>query len=187
MRVKRVTMTKWFWIKIFFRSNQKELKFVSLFILYFILGQVIYYSIRSHISPVIIHKMHVDLSSTIINAITPNEKTYSAGSKLIGAGGFQVSIATGCDGIDGILLLIAAICAFKMGLFRKFLGLTAGCLAIYFANIIRIIILYYTVKYKPGLFDVMHIYFGQIFIIFVGMLFFITWITVFGEVGESKG
>ena len=125
------------------------------------------------------------MSSAIINTLTPNEKTYSMGSHLIGAGGFNVSIAKGCDGVDGILLLVAAICAFEIGAFRKLAGLIAGCFVIYCANLIRIILLYYAVKYKPGLFDVMHIYFGQIFIIFVGLVFFIAWLNMSGDLGEA--
>ena len=126
-----MVVNNWLRFKFFLKSHQKELNFVILFSLYFILGQIINYGFRSHISPVLIHKIHVAVSSAIINTITPAEKTYATDANLIGDGGYQLSVVTGCDGIDGILLIVAAICAFRMSVLKKLGGLFAGCLTIY--------------------------------------------------------
>ena len=150
-------MSNWHRIKLFLQSNHKELKFLLLFILYFVLGQAIYYVIQPHISPLLVDVLHVDLSSKVINAFTPAEKTHSVGTTLMGAGGIQVRIAKGCEGVEGLLLVITAICAFNARFRQKTLGLVAGILTIYCANITRIILLYYTIKYKPALFDAMHL------------------------------
>ena len=54
----------------------------------------------------------------------------------------------------------------------------------YMANLARTIGLYYTLKYRPDMFDLAHMYIGQTVIIFVGILFFMTWITKFARSDE---
>jgi len=40
------------------------------------------------------------------------------------------------------------------------------------ANLLRVLVLYYTFEFRPDMFSFVHIYAGQAFIIFVGFLFF---------------
>ncbi|NCC26050.1 MAG: hypothetical protein EOM25_12785, partial [Deltaproteobacteria bacterium] len=52
-----------------------------------------------------------------------------------------------------------------------------GLFLLYWANIARTVVLYYSAKYRPELFDFLHIYVGQTFIIIVTALFFLFWIS----------
>lgn len=167
-------------IKIFLKSHKKEARFVFLFIIFFLLLQILHYSVRSYTSPLLVHKLNANVSSKVINIITPDEQAFARGH-TIGSGNFAIAIAEGCEGIEGILLIVAALCAFPMGIKQKISGIMLGSMIIYLSNLVRIAVLYYTLKYKPGIFDVTHVYVGQTFIIFVGVLFFITWITIFAK------
>ena len=169
--------------RMFLKSHKREVRFVLYFILFFLALQILHYSVRSYTSPLLVHKLNAGVSSRIINFITPSEKSFSNGS-IIGSGSFTIRIAQGCEGIEGILLITAALCAFSMGIKQKISGILAGSLIIYIANLIRIVVLYYTLKYRPGMFDLTHVYIGQTFIIFIGVLFFITWITNFAKSDE---
>jgi exosortase family protein XrtM len=120
--------------------------------------------------------MTSEVSSSIINFITPQEKT-SVREGAITDGNFIVDIRRGCEGIEGMLLIIAAVLAFPTGLWAKLMGILGGILFIYIFNLVRIVGLYYIVKYKPALFDMMHIYVGQVIIIFVALVFFIIWLS----------
>jgi exosortase family protein XrtM len=162
--------------KIFLKTYKEEIRFVLYFILFFLVLQVAYYFIRPYTSPLLIHTLNTGVSSRIINFITPGEKSFARGASL-GSGAFAISVAKGCEGTEGILLITAALCAFNMGMRRKIAGILAGSLVMYMANLARIIGLYYTLKYKPAMFDLAHMYIGQTFIIFVGILFFMAWIT----------
>ena len=167
----------------FLKSHKREVRFVLYFILFFIGFQIVHYSVRSYTSPLLVHTLNAQVSSRIINFITPDEKSFSHGN-IIGSGGFTIRIAQGCEGIEGILLITAALCAFPLGIKQKISGIILGSFIIYIANLIRIAVLYYTLKYRPGLFDLAHVYVGQTFIIFVGVLFFIAWITNFAQSDE---
>jgi exosortase family protein XrtM len=169
--------------RIFLKTYREEIRFVLHFILFFLLLQMANYSIRSYTSPLFVHTLTAGASSRIINFITPAEKSVTRGAS-IGSGTFSIAIAQGCEGIDGILLVTAALCAFKMRIRRKVLGILVGSLVMYTANLARTVGLYYTLKYRPTMFDLAHVYIGQTFFISVGILFFMAWITQFAKSDE---
>jgi exosortase family protein XrtM len=169
--------------KIFLRTYREEIRFVLYFIFFFVVLQIANYSIRSYTSPLLVDTLTAGVSSRVINFITPAEKSFAQGAG-IGSGTITVKIAQGCEGIGGILLVTAALCAFNMGIRRKIVGILVGSLVMYIANLTRTIGLYYTLKYRPDMFDLAHVYIGQTFIIFVGILFFMAWITKFARSDE---
>jgi exosortase/archaeosortase len=61
-------------------------------------------------TPFLVDTMTTRASSVLINIITPDEKTVVRGNAIIG--GATVEIMRGCEGIEGMLLLIAAVLAF---------------------------------------------------------------------------
>lgn len=171
--------------KLFLKSHKREIRFVLYFILFFFLLQIAHYSLKRYTSSLLVHKLNAEVSSKIINFITPAEKSFAQGG-IIGSDGFTIRIAQGCEGTEGILLIMAALGAFSMGIKQKISGMLVGFLIIYVSNLVRITALYYTLKYKPGMFDVIHVYVGQSFIIFIGVFFFIAWISKFAELDEKR-
>ena len=167
-------------IRRFFRRNRKECTFFIVFISIFIAAQSLYYFSRPLKVPFYIQITNARLSSVVINLITPKEETFIDGMN-IKSGGFSVGIAWGCEGVEGIFLIVAALTAYSMKRKWKVYGILSGTALLYALNIFRIIFLYYTVKYNPTLFDIMHVYVGQTFTIFFGVLFFVTWIYAFSN------
>lgn len=157
------------------RSNAREIKFFISFVVLFFLLQAGHYFTRSYTSPFLVDTLTTRAGSTLINIITPSEKTVVSGGAIIG--GATVEIMRGCEGIEGMLLLVAAILAFPARVRFKFYGIAGGILFIYAFNLARIAGLYYTVRYKPALFDMMHIYVGQTVIIIISLIFFIFWVS----------
>jgi exosortase family protein XrtM len=166
-----------YFLKQFYRVNRREIQFVILFILVFVCGQGLYYLSKNYTAPLVIHKLNADVSSYIINWIHPSERT-TVHKNEIRAVGFRMIIEEGCEGTEGIILVCAALIAYQMSLITKIAGIVFGTLLLYISNLIRIVTLYYSLKYKPELFDILHMYIGQSFYIFVGAVFFILWIHV---------
>lgn len=156
-------------------ANKRELLFLLMFAGIFIVLQSLYYFSR-HISlPHAIQSANTAVSAAIINLITPAEQVTADGMTLKSVSGYMLEIAWGCEGVEGISLVIAALIACTMSMRRKLIGIVTGTVFLVTLNLVRIVALYYTVKYYPPLFDLMHIYVGQTFIIFFGLLFFIAW------------
>jgi len=177
-------MERTLYLKLFIKSNRKEIKFILLFIGLFFLGQTLYYLIYPFTDPLLVHELNANASSMIINMITPGENSFVEGS-LIRSGNFRVRVIEGCTGTEGMLLLVAAIWAFKMSVRKKILGSLVGCFIVYLSNLIRIVVLYYCLKYRPDIFEMVHIYIGQILLIFIALLFFILWTGNFAGTNEK--
>jgi exosortase family protein XrtM len=162
-------------MKRFVSANRRELRFVFFFVIIFIIAQSLYYFSDSLGIPDKFQHSNAAVSASIVNLLSPGEKITVTERSLKSDHAF-ITIAWGCEGIEGIFLIIAGLVAYSMALRRKLLGILIGIFFMYFLNILRIIILYYTASRKPALFDFMHIYIGQTFIIFFGVLFFVGWI-----------
>jgi exosortase family protein XrtM len=173
-------------LRAFTRNYRREIRFFLLFLLFFLAGQGVHYATQSWTAPFLVNVLNAGAGSKIINGVTPGEETRVEGNTIV-SGSFRLNIAQGCEGIEGFLLIGAAILAFYMSIRLKLLGLLWGFLVIYFANLLRIVLLYYVLKYRPSLFDFMHIFVGQTFIIVVGILFFVFWVGRSAPVGGKNG
>ena len=71
-----------------------------------ILLQTLQYFTLSYTSPFLVDTMTIRASSALINVITPGEKTVVEGGAIIGKA--TVVVMRGCEGIEVMLLLIAA-------------------------------------------------------------------------------
>lgn len=157
------------------RIFRQEVRFLGLFILFFVIFQCIYFSGREYLTPIVVDKLNVNVSTTLINLITPAQNASGVG-RTIQADAFQLIIAPGCEGIEGIFLLVAALLAFPLNTKRKITGILLGSFLMYVLNLVRIISLYYIGRYQPSLSIVMHTYVWQVIIIFAGILFFLMWV-----------
>lgn len=89
---------------------------------------------------------------------------------------FGVSIEPGCNGVEAMIVLLAAIAAFPAPLRYKLKGLAAGLIAIQALNLVRIISLYYLGLWNATLFKWAHLYIWQALIMLDALLVFLVWV-----------
>ena len=92
------------------------------------------------------------------------------------ANGFAVSIEPGCNGVEAMIVLLAAILAFPAPFLYKLKGLLWGFFAIQGMNLIRIISLFYLGQFSKELFDWAHLYIWQALIMLDALVVFLIWI-----------
>jgi exosortase H (IPTLxxWG-CTERM-specific) len=90
--------------------------------------------------------------------------------------GFAISIEPGCNGIEAMIVLLAAIAAFPAPFIYKLKGLVWGLLAIQAMNLLRIISLFYLGQWSETLFDWAHLYIWQALIMLDALIVFLIWI-----------
>lgn len=90
--------------------------------------------------------------------------------------GFAVSIEPGCNGVEAMLVLLAAILAFPASWRYKLWGLAWGFLAIQGMNLLRIISLFYLGQWSRELFDWAHLYIWQALIMLDALVVFLIWL-----------
>jgi exosortase H (IPTLxxWG-CTERM-specific) len=118
------------------------------------------------------------LSAAILNVA--GQETVTSGT-IIRSPGFAVNIRNGCNGIEAVILLIAAMAAYPMPWRRRLLGIGAGFLVIQGFNLLRIASLFMIGRYYPDLFAIFHVAVWQVVMVLLSLGVFIYWI------GQGKG
>ena len=95
--------------------------------------------------------------------------------------GIAVSIQPGCNGIEAMICLTAAIVAFPASWKHKLYGLLCGFLAIQALNVVRIISLFYLLQWDKEWFEWAHLYLWQALIILDALIVFIIWVRMLPE------
>jgi exosortase H (IPTLxxWG-CTERM-specific) len=88
---------------------------------------------------------------------------------------FAVDIQNGCNGLETVVIFVAAVLAFPASLRAKGAGLLLGVLAIQAVNLIRVVALFLTGAYLPRLFDSSHTVIWQTIVIAFGVLLWMFW------------
>ena len=102
--------------------------------------------------------------------------------------GFAVAIAPGCNGVEAMIVLLAAILAFPAPWLHRLKGVFYGFLAIQGLNLLRIISLYYLGQWDREVFDWAHNYAWQAMIMLDALIVFLVWIRMMpGRRPEAGG
>ena len=89
---------------------------------------------------------------------------------------FAVAIAPGCDGIEAVIILVAAIVAFPSPWKHKLVGIAIGFVAIQSLNLVRIISLFYLGQWSQVWFDWFHLYLWQALIVLDALAVWLIWL-----------
>lgn len=92
------------------------------------------------------------------------------------ASGFGVRIERGCNGLEAVIILFAAIFAFPAPFKNKLIGFTAGFFAIQLLNLVRIISLFYLGQWNYNAFEWFHLYLWQALIILDALVVWLIWL-----------
>jgi len=90
--------------------------------------------------------------------------------------GFGVRIERGCNGVEALIILFAAIFAFPAPLKNKLIGFTVGFFAIQGLNLVRIISLFYLGQWNQVAFEWFHLYLWQALIILDALVVWLVWL-----------
>lgn len=104
-----------------------------------------------------------------------SEPVWAEGHRILTATS-RMSVLNGCEGVESIFLMIAAILAFPSTVRQKAWGLMSGVTVVYLTNQLRIASLFYAARYNRTAFDALHGYIAPTFIVLVGILFYLHWL-----------
>lgn len=92
------------------------------------------------------------------------------------ATGFGVRIERGCNGVEALIILFAAIFAFPAPFKNKLIGFGVGFFAIQGLNLVRIISLFYLGQWNQVAFEWFHLYLWQALIILDALVVWLIWL-----------
>jgi exosortase H (IPTLxxWG-CTERM-specific) len=92
---------------------------------------------------------------------------------------FAVSIHNGCNGVEAMVIFLAAVLAFPAAWPARLGGLALGIVVIQLVNLVRVVALYLTGVYLPTLFDASHTVVWQTLVILSAVLLWMFWASRF--------
>ncbi len=100
--------------------------------------------------------------------------------------GFAVEIMAGCNGVEAMIILFAAMMAFPATLKQRLLGLLAGFVAVQSLNLVRILSLFYLGQWSKPVFDWAHLYGWQVLIMMDVLIVWLLWVRLLSRTPPSK-
>ncbi len=90
--------------------------------------------------------------------------------------GFGVRIERGCNGVEAVIILFAAIFSFPAPIKNKLIGFAIGFFAIQGLNLVRIVSLFYLGQWNQVAFEWFHLYLWQALIILDALVVWLIWL-----------
>lgn len=88
---------------------------------------------------------------------------------------FVVDIKNGCNGIEAMVFIIAAMIAFDAPIRERLIGIGVGAVAIQLLNLIRIVTLYWIGAHRREWFETFHLAIWQTVIFISAIVVFLWW------------
>lgn len=99
---------------------------------------------------------------------------------------FAVDVQNGCNGLEAVILLVAAMLAFPARAGMRVLGIVAGFVAIQIVNLVRVASLFWLGAHHPSSFETAHAAVWQTVIILFSVGIFLFWSRKFAHASRSS-
>lgn len=166
----------------FWQRNRRELTFLALFVV--LLGGGFTLISINWVNDHAIEPLTggiARMSGAVLNAL--GQQVTMVGT-IIRNAKFAVNIRNGCNGVEAMLIFLAAVLAFPASWKSRLTGLGLGILAIQVVNLVRVVALFLTGVYFPRVFDTSHTVIWQTIVILFGVLLWIFWANRFAAPAE---
>lgn len=157
----------------FWRRNRRELKFLIVFAL--LLGGGFTLISLNWVNNHVIEPFTGGIAKVSGVTLDLIGQDVTMQGSMIRNATFAVNIKNGCNGVEAMLIFLAAVLAFPAPWKSRLTGLVLGILAIQIVNLIRVVALFLTGVYFPKIFDTSHTVIWQTVVILFGVLLWIFW------------
>jgi exosortase H (IPTLxxWG-CTERM-specific) len=157
----------------FWRRNRREITFLVLFII--LLGGGFTLISVNWVNDHVIEPFTAVVARASGSALDVLGQHVTMQGTIIRNARFSVNIRNGCNGVEAMLIFLAAVLAFPAPWRSRLTGLALGIAAIQIVNLVRVVALFLTGVYFPKLFDTSHTVIWQTVVILAGVLLWIWW------------
>ncbi|HEX6903695.1 MAG TPA: exosortase H [Thermoanaerobaculia bacterium] len=157
----------------FWRRNRRELTFLILFVV--ILGGSFTLISLNWVNDHVVEPFTAGVARASGAALDLLGQNVRMDGTIIRSSRFAVNIRNGCNGVEAMLIFLAAVLAFPAPWKARLAGLALGFVAIQAVNLVRVVALFLTGAYFPKLFDTSHTVIWQTVVILFGVLLWIFW------------
>lgn len=127
------------------------------------------------IERMVIDQVTVQSAAALIQSFDPSVGVQPLGSRLLAPGG-GINVINGCEGIDVMFLLIAAMLVAPISMKARLAGMVIGILVTLALNQVRVIGLFYAYRVDRGVFDMLHGIVAPMLLIMAMTGYFLLWL-----------
>jgi exosortase family protein XrtM len=124
----------------------------------------------------VVHNGVVQPATQLINALTPAVRAQASRFSILSPGG-GINILNGCEGVDTLLLLLAAILAAQAPWRARLSGALWGALLVFAANQLRVLTLFYAYRADHALFHTLHTSVTPVILVLIVCVYFHVWLS----------
>lgn len=155
-----------------------------IFVAKFVAALIIFYVV-STLEPVVDHVV-VPFTEVVVSAtaflLRAAHQQIEVSGTVIRSSRFALDVRNGCNGVEAVMVLAAAMLAFPATLRSRLTGLLAGSVAIEILNLVRVSSLVWLGEYHRELFDFIHVGVWQSIVILAAVSMFVYWSRKFAQV-----
>ncbi|MFN3914694.1 MAG: exosortase/archaeosortase family protein [Aquabacterium sp.] len=127
------------------------------------------------IERLVIDEVTVKSAAALIQLIDPATGVQPVGSRLHAPGG-GINIINGCEGVDVLFLMMAAMLVAPISLNARLMGIVLGICVVLTLNQARVIGLFYAYRLDRSLFDMLHGVVAPLMLIVAVSGYFLLWL-----------
>lgn len=127
------------------------------------------------IERMVIDQVTVQSAASLIQSFDPSVGVQPVGSRLHAPGG-GINVINGCEGIDVMFLMIAAMLVAPIPMKARLAGMVLGILVTLALNQVRVIGLFYAYRMDRGVFDMLHGVVAPMLLIIAMAGYFVLWL-----------
>ena len=156
-------------------SMHQPVLFVAGFLFVFCSLYALFYVSRGGlVERLVIHDATVVPAAALARLLDPATDAHALGNRIYSARGSLV-VQSGCEGVETLFMMWAAIVVFPAGLRAKCAGIVLGTLLVYGLNQLRLVALFLVSHHSKPVFEALHGYVAPtLIVLFVGF-FFVVW------------
>jgi exosortase/archaeosortase family protein len=132
-----------------------------------------------------IEGLTVNSAVNLINLISSNVIASAQGTHITAVGG-GINVLSGCDGLEVMFLLIAAMIISPLSWLAKLNGILSGLIFVFLLNQLRLVTIFYAVRQNKQLFELVHGLIAPIILVALTGLFLAFWLSVYGQPDALK-
>jgi len=114
----------------------------------------------------------VRVSAAVLRGL--GEPAVADGTRLKSSA-FAVDVKNGCNGVEAMLILVAAVLAFPAGWKARLAGVAIGTLVLQALNLVRVVSLFWLGAHHQAVFDLFHTAVWQTVLILAAVGLFVLW------------
>ena len=162
----------------FLDANRKAIRFLALFALIFGILYLVF-----GIAPGVRLGIIKPYTELLARAVTAIVNIFGAAASVndtqVLSARASIDIEMGCDGVEASCLFLAGVLAFPTSWRARLIGFAIGVPLIHLINLARLVGLYYTGVYFPGIVEELHVYVAQTLVILLSTVLLIIWLERF--------